>query len=198
MRRHLALIGLTCALLVSGWNGALAAALCPHTEGADEEAASVSNPPADDVHACCRLSGKSRSGDGEDAHCPDAARSEENRSSRPNGASSHHQASPHQQAVQHIEGPAAVANDHHHAAGNLTAELSSSCGHCVRRPHQTLAFAPVGTAGKAKHDVAAPAARVEGRWHPVISSLTPSAPVARGAPPAGGARRHVLISLFLI
>ena len=200
MRRHLPLIGLTCALLVSGWNGALAAALCPHTEGAADEAASVSNPPTDDAHACCRLSGKSKSGDGEDAHCPDAARKEENHSSRPNGASPHHQAAPLQQADRHVEGHKTAPNKHHHhAAGNSTAELSSSCGHCVRRPQQPPAFAPARTAGKAKHGVAAPAARVEGRWHPVVSLLTLSAPVARGAPPGGGgARRHVLISLFLI
>jgi hypothetical protein len=192
MRRNFSFIGITCALMLSGWGSVLAVALCPHAL----RAATSNSASTSDAHDCCRMSKKSASvGGGNDAHCSGTT---ENR----NDASTHDEASSHRKAVPHHKAfrPAlssfGVEPGSHEAAAGFAVE-SSTCGHCVNRREQLPPFVRARASGEAKRDISSSAAHLQKVLRAVAPSFTIITPLSRGAPP-GSARRHVLISVFLI
>ena len=196
MRRNFSLIGITCALILSGWGGALAAALCPHAQrGVPSSIASTPDMRPDDAHACCRMSKKSASVDGNEAYCSGTTENR-NVASTHNEASSHQKAVPHHEASRPAHGTVGTEPETHEAAARFAVE-SSTCDHCVERREQLPAFVRARSSGEAKPDILTSAVHAQKVSRAVVPSFSPITPLSRGAPP-GRARRHVLISVFLI
>lgn len=197
MRRNFSFIGIICALMLSGWGGALAAALCPHAQrAATDSNAPMADARPDDAHACCRMSKKSARVDGgNDAHCSGTIEKANDASSH-NEASSHGKAVPHHEASRPAHSSVGAEPESHVAAAGFAVE-SSTCGHCVNRREQLPPFVRACASGEAKCDISSTAVHSQKVLRAVAPSFTPITPLSRGAPP-GSARRHVLIGVFLI
>lgn len=168
------MLGLLCALLLQTWGGALAAVVCPH---AGRDAAPTTKAGE---HSCCaaRPSDESRAADAgsDDAagHCP---------MSRTRAASD--------EGLTHDAADSTATGD---PAALLT---SPPCTHCVGRPDRPPTPSRTREPQEARRDAPAPATRAHTtRPAPVLfaSAVEPS----QHAPPGLGARRHVLLSVFLI
>lgn len=172
MRRFLLITGIIPALLLSGWSGVLASALCQHAGGAAASSAVGEMPD------CCR----GEMGDGES--CPMSRDESADEADAPHGASN--------TASEHAEATVEAAE-----SGRAFNAPAIACAHCMGRsdflptPLFVREAAPaqresVNQAPRAPKPLALPAA-------PLTRAVVPS----QGAPP-GHARRHVLISVFLI
>ena len=183
MMRRLLLIGITCALTVGGWAGALAAVVCPHADAAGAASGGAS-------HDCCR----SQDGGGA-ASCPMRfAKSGDDDQRRPRADDSHGASQ-----ASHGE-PRAVAVESSRRAKSVAALGPSAvyCAHCVGRrlppPASTKVSAP--EAAKRGDDCEAP--RAETLPAPSAAAIVREVIPSQGAPPGAAARLHVLNSVFLI
>jgi hypothetical protein len=185
MRQRLLINGIVAALVLSGWSGALAAAMCPRAEAAST-----------DAHACCvKEAGE------ESAHCPMAPGTmgetgrthdgghDEGATSSPHEAteiSAHHQ--------QHaVEVSAGVRT----ATGIRRAD--DSCAHCIGRSTFPPASLKMGAGEGAKRDDNSRPARAREHVARPFASFAPEIVPSQGAPPGNSAaRRRVLIGVFLI
>lgn len=170
MRRQLLLIYpvLLCALSLSGWGGVLAAALCPHAAASARAAASVEAGMSMDDDHACCHADAK---DVQEEHC----------------SSSSHEAMG--------ETKATPATKRHSQA---LAASEDSCSHCIGR--STLPAWPARASEPSQHrpdahrpaqDEAKPVAPPVVRF---VSSIAPT----QGAPPGAAARKHLLLSIFLI
>lgn len=215
MRQRLSAIVLAFALLLFGWGGALAAALCAHAGGGSPAAM-----PAD--HTCCSLSAalaEDESAPEETAeeaatgaaHCALALEA----SAEPAASATHAPRPPASASARAVASASessdefASASESSDCAGSERAGPASapvfgqsfapaSCVHCLGRSERpsapaVTARAPDRTA-KGAHDLAPRAVSA-----PALNAnrFTPPVTPTQGAPPTG-ARRHLLLSVFLI
>jgi len=201
MRRLLLNACAAAVLILGGWGGALASAVCPHASGAARAA----------EHACCRARAKSqtrRAGKSQTAR-QTAEQSTAHHSPRraaQGGGDCHAQlpgarAAKHQDAgprpnVRETAGPREVARAGAVQRGGV-ARPGASCAHCVSRPELPPASAKLRGDGGARRAADAPAERAPSLPATAGLSRAPAVAAARGAPPLT-ARRHVLLNLFLI
>lgn len=180
MRRFILIIGFVSVLTIGGAGRILAAAVCAHGTGA-ASAAMVD-------HECCRA----RLAKAETAKPSEHCQTKEQPSSHHASAEGHHQAdTPH--AMTHDAGAQTETPD---APATAKDSGDSSCAHCLSRSEQIPATAAAREQSKAQRELLTPAPRVEKL---VAASFIPFftiAPTQHAPPPV--ARRHLLISIFLI
>jgi hypothetical protein len=170
MRRRFFIAINLCALALGGWGGVLAAALCPHGAGMVTANLSARVPAKTHAHASCHDEGTAT----------DAA----------SNASSH-------EALESVEAIPSPDEESH-----ALARPAQSCSHCIS--HRSLPTSPVNAreAQAAREDAgsraaAAPPPPVNGYAPPAAGFISAIVPT-QGAPPGPLARRHLLLSIFII
>lgn len=164
---------LLCALVLSGWGSVLAAALCPHAASRAAAASVEAGVGVDDDHACCHADAE---GAGE--HC----------------SGSKHEATGESKAT-HAHGQRAQATK---PLRQALAPSESSCSHCVGHSSLPVAPARFGEPSRPKHDAHRPAQDEAKPVAPPVIRFVSSIAPTQGAPPGPAARKHLLLSIFLI
>ncbi|MGB7926414.1 MAG: hypothetical protein WCF57_24445 [Pyrinomonadaceae bacterium] len=171
MRRKISIIGLLLlALCVSGWSSALAAALyCPHAKSTQARAMMRQD------HSCCRAKLARAAEQQQPPHCSTAA--------------SHQAMTGEAQAM-----PVADA-----AGGEPqpVAQPAGSCAHCVDRS-EIPASPTFGQANRIERNADATTSRKATPLAPFAASFAPQVLSRQGSPPGAQARKHLLISVFII
>lgn len=172
MRRQLLFICLLlCALMLSGWGAVLAAALCPHAATAGRAASVVESMSMEDDHACCPARDEGAAGASE--HCSQAS----------------------QEATHEMEAMASTARP----TPQAVAWPAASCAHCIGR--NGLPAAPAKAASDAaqkRQDAHRLTAQETKLVAPHALSFVSTISPTQGAPPGPAARKHLLLSVFLI
>ena len=203
MRRHLQIIAISFALLLFGWSGVLAAALCAHARGA-HAAALLAGDSCCATHAAQEAAAENAAAPAEEAeeeagHCAlmsaaDAAHhapaSEQHRQlSAQAGASA---------AQETIDCAQGAGEEQASAPAPVESFAPASCAYCLGRPETPTA--PAVTAripDRTAKGADGPAPRAETSPALTPRRFIPSINPTQGAPP-GQARRHVLLNIFLI
>ncbi|HEX8138654.1 MAG TPA: hypothetical protein VF544_13895 [Pyrinomonadaceae bacterium] len=170
MRRRLLLIypALLCALCLSGWGGVLAAAFCPHASASARAAASVEAGQEMDDDHACC---HADARDAQEEHC----------------SNSSHEAM--------VETKARPATERHSQA---LAPSEDSCSHCIGRSSLPVRPAKASEPSQHRHDARGPAKDEAKPVAPPIFRIVSSIAPTQGAPPGPTARKHLLLSIFLI
>lgn len=201
MLRRLSALGVFCALLLQGWGGALASALCPHAGAATKR--------QEEAHSCCpagKPDARAQESAPSASHCPMSQGRRAADEERPHGRAHNPSHEPaHAAAREHAR--AAVDEEDEPARQDaarglraLTARRAPHpCSHCVGRPDLPPApnFSRETNGARRGGSFAEPrlaAARVEPPRVSFVRFVTPT----QHAPPAGGARRHALLGVLLI
>jgi hypothetical protein len=171
MRRQLLLFYpvLLCALVLSGWGGVLTAALCPHAAASARAATrAAQGMEMDDDHACCHREAKGA----QKEHC---------------SGSSH-------EAVGEAKRTTPAAERH----PKTLAPSEASCSHCIG--HSSLPVAPVkaGEPSQQGSDAHRLAQDESKPFAPPVAQVVSAIAPTQGAPPGPAARKHLLLSIFLI
>lgn len=169
--RRLLYSGLVIVLLLSGWHGVLAAALCPHVQC--QAASSVKGQPSSQAPT-----------QQHESHCSDA--SEE--------MSEEKQSPPPQVAADDSEVNAEVADS---SSGSIHQPVSFPCAHCMGSPQAPTTPKNERTAGQQNVNSVTEAPRVIGRVTPPLVSFVKEIIPYEDGPPHR-VQRHVLIQVFLI
>ncbi len=201
MRRNFLLISITCTLMLGGWGSVLASALCPHTRGgvtasAAGEVKDAASTVMDADHACCRamkiakIAKTSQTDAKNDAggHCSGVG-SQADRNFGQQSATAHHNASHNE--VQ-LFGAANAALFNPNAAEDF-------CTHCVGRAPQPTSSVFTRESRESKRDSdASPPAREQQFASSTAQAVLSLISAPQESPPAPAARRHLIISIFLI
>jgi len=178
MRRLTLIIGFVSVLAIGGAGRIVAAAVCAHGTGA------VSAAMED--HECCRARLAETAKTSE--HC----QTKEQLSSHHASAAEQHQAdTPH--AMTNDAGAQTETPD---ALATANDSGDSSCAHCLSRSEQIPATATAREQSKAKRELLTPTPRAEKLTAATFIPFFTIAPTQHAPPPV--ARRHLLISIFLI
>ncbi len=198
MRRSVLLISITCALMLGGWGSVLASTLCPHTRGvvtasAAGEVKNASSIVMDADHACCRamtIAKIAQTDARNDAreHCSGVG-SQADQSYVQQSATAHHNSSRNEDQ---LFGAANVAPFNRNAA-------EDSCAHCVGGAPQPASSVFTRESRESRRDSdASPPARDQQFASSIAKASVSLIPAPQESPPAPAARRHLIISIFLI
>lgn len=178
MCRRFIILGVIVALSAGGWGGVLASALCARASVAASSSAE---------HDCCRKEQDETTA----TSCPMSVRAK-NAEHAP-GARTHaaHEATEREGDAR----PRAAVS-----SGDARVFPPKSCAHCVGRAPQPPAAFKVRASESAKRGDEGyyPAPRAERSNISPKTSFFPHVTPTQGAPPGPTARRHVLVSVFLI
>ncbi len=201
MLRRLLFAGLLNALLLCGWGGVFAAAMCPHASARAAHAG---------LHECCRARLAHKTSKPPATHCDTRAESA-SLAHDTHGARGTHEETRAQDATpprvsEHPSHGTAHAAREGRADDGLVREgaraaravrSSEGCAHCVGQPTRPNVPAKSRGGEVARRDQSRPEPRVHAPETFSFASFAPAVIPVQGSPP-GASRLHVLLGVFLI
>ena len=181
--RRLLCAGILSALLLCGWGGVFAAAVCPHAA----------------THLCClaRLKPKEEKATAPHCHKQSESRGDAHEAAQNSHDALHTSQPSHETAHAAREGRAEGGPVREGARAAWAVGSFGSCAHCVNRPERPNA--PVKSSGVegARREQSRPVRHVHAPQTPAFASFAPSVIPVQGSPP-GSTRLHLLLGVFLI